>query len=38
MRLTIAFAAGVLAGVGLTFGAAFLAGRDAERRMMAAGG
>jgi hypothetical protein len=31
-RLTIAFGLGLLAGVGLTFGVALLAGRDAERQ------
>jgi hypothetical protein len=36
-KTTIAFVAGLLAGVGLTFGLAILAGRDAQRQMVAAG-
>jgi hypothetical protein len=36
MRLMIVFVAGLLAGVGLTFGLAILAGRDAQRQRAAA--
>jgi capsular polysaccharide biosynthesis protein len=38
MKTVIAFVAGLIAGVGLTFGLAILAGRDAQRQMAAAGG
>jgi hypothetical protein len=38
MKTTIAFVLGLLAGVGLTFGLALLAGRDAQRRMSGVGG
>jgi hypothetical protein len=35
MKTTIAFGLGLLAGVGLTFGLAILAGRDAQRQRTA---
>jgi hypothetical protein len=38
MKTMIAFVTGLLVGVGLTFGLAILAGRDAQRHMTAAGG
>jgi hypothetical protein len=38
MKTTIAFGLGLLAGVGLTFGLAILAGRDAQRQRTATGG
>lgn len=36
MKTTIAFVAGLLAGVGLMLGLAILAGRDAQRQMTVA--
>jgi capsular polysaccharide biosynthesis protein len=38
MRLTIAFVLGLVAGVGLTFWLALLAGRDAQRQRTAVEG